>query len=106
MSSRGNGQLWMACSAAFACGAAAGAYAMHLYFKSTEQQPEQRVQTIDLSQLTGLPVPSGDGMSETASVSSYSLPATPRMSRSGSVNTGNGISRQMSRSSSSGGDAG
>jgi hypothetical protein len=77
---------------------------MHYYFKHSNQR-EQRVQTIDLSALQGLPVPSGGGLSPTASVSSYSLPPTPRLSRAGSTNS-NGISRQGSARSSSGGDAG
>lgn len=76
---------------------------MHFYrTRAAEDEEGQPRQTIDLSQLQGLPVPSGSGaFSETGSVSSFSLPPTPRMSRSGS----NGISRQPSRSS-SGGDIG
>lgn len=104
MSDRSSVQLWAACSAAFACGAAAGAYALHYYY-STTAAAQPKVTTIDLSQLQGLPVPSGGGLSPTASVSSYSLAPTPRLSCSGSV-SGNGISRQASRGSSSGGDAG
>lgn len=101
-SSSSNMQFLAACSAAFAFGAAAGAYAMHYYRSRAAAEEGQPRQTIDLSQLQGLPVPSGSGaFSETGSVTSFSLPPTPRMSRSGS----NGISRQPSRSS-SGGDVG
>ena len=73
---------------------------MHYYAK-TAADSEPKVRTIDLSALQGLPVPSGGG-SPTASVSSFSLPPTPRMSRSSSVNS-NGISRQGSARNSAGG---
>lgn len=65
---------------------------MHYYRNSTDQK-EQKVHTIDLSALRGLPTPSSGGLSPAASVSSYSLPPTPRLSRAGSSN---GISRQSS----------
>lgn len=77
---------------------------MHYYTttRAADEEGPQPRQTIDLSQLQGLPVPSGSGaFSEAGSVTNFSLPPTPRMSRTSS----NGISRQPSRSS-SGGDVG